>query len=267
MTLYTPQPLLPQQPELLRSIAPELRATLGRVWEELTRSINIQLGRVMHGNLADLPSGLSTKDQNTWFYAEDYFHTYLWNGSVWHFAPGDPGSGFILGFLDTPQGGLWQLCNGSTVAQAKDDGTTQNVTVPDYTTASYLKLGITVSAGPTAGSGATSGPSATMTHAATALNITAASNASPIQITTEAPHGLTTNDAVRIAGVSGNTAANGDWNITYVGVNTFTLQGSTGNGAYTSGGVVFSWSAHATHTHSLSSLELQRTQLKAYFRR
>ena len=35
----------------------------------------------------------------------------------------------------------------------------------------------------------------------------------------------------------GNTAANGQWVITVTGTNTFTLNGSTGNGAYTSGGV------------------------------
>lgn len=66
--------------------------------------------------------------------------------------------------------------------------------------------------------------------------ITGATNASPIQITSTA-HGRSTNDVVSISGVLGNTAANGDWTITVVDANNFTLNGSAGNGAYTSGGV------------------------------
>lgn len=68
-----------------------------------------------------------------------------------------------------------------------------------------------------------------------AVAITAASNASPIQITSAA-HGRSTGDSVTITGVGGNTAANGSWSITVVDANNFTLNGSTGNGAYTSGG-------------------------------
>ena len=65
--------------------------------------------------------------------------------------------------------------------------------------------------------------------------ITAASNASPIKITV-ANHGFNTGETVVIAGVGGNTAANGTWVITVVDANNFNLNGSTGNGAYTSGG-------------------------------
>jgi hypothetical protein len=66
-------------------------------------------------------------------------------------------------------------------------------------------------------------------------SIAAASNASPIQITV-ANHGLNNGETVVIAGVGGNTAANGTWVITVIDGNNFTLNGSTGNGAYTSGG-------------------------------
>jgi hypothetical protein len=68
------------------------------------------------------------------------------------------------------------------------------------------------------------------------VGITAASNASPISITAN-NHGFFTGQSVLISGVLGNTAANGQWVITVTGINTFTLKGSTGNGAYTSGGV------------------------------
>lgn len=72
--------------------------------------------------------------------------------------------------------------------------------------------------------------------------ITAASSTSPIQITA-AGHGRRTGDRVVIAGVGGNTAANGTWICTVVDNNNLTLNGSVGNGAYTSGGklVVGEW--------------------------
>ena len=68
-----------------------------------------------------------------------------------------------------------------------------------------------------------------------AQSITGATNASPIQITV-ANHGLGTGETVVVASVGGNTAANGTWVITVTGANTFTLNGSNGTGAYTSGG-------------------------------
>lgn len=65
--------------------------------------------------------------------------------------------------------------------------------------------------------------------------ITGATNASPIVITS-ADHGLTTGTRVTISGVGGNTAANSTFVVTYIDADTFSLDGSTGNGAYTSGG-------------------------------
>lgn len=75
--------------------------------------------------------------------------------------------------------------------------------------------------------------------------ITAASNASPIVITS-ASHGLVTGSVITIAGVGGNTAANtgldngAPWTVTVLTDSTFSLNGSSGNGVYTSGGF---WSA------------------------
>ncbi len=73
-----------------------------------------------------------------------------------------------------------------------------------------------------------------------ALSVSGATNATPIVITTSTAHGLTTGDEVVISGVVGNTAANGLWKITVLTTTTFELDGSTGNGAYTSGGWVVS---------------------------
>jgi hypothetical protein len=69
--------------------------------------------------------------------------------------------------------------------------------------------------------------------------ITAATNASPIAITTSTAHGLATGDTVFIAGALGNTAANGAWLIVKTGASAFTLNGSVGSGAWTSGGIVY----------------------------
>lgn len=65
--------------------------------------------------------------------------------------------------------------------------------------------------------------------------ITGATNASPIVVTITA-HGYQTGDKAAIINVLGNTAANGNWTIVVIDANTFSLTGSTGNGAYTSGG-------------------------------
>lgn len=70
------------------------------------------------------------------------------------------------------------------------------------------------------------------------IAITNATNASPIQITTAIPHGLTTGASLPISGVVGNTAANGFFTVTVVDATNFTLNGSTGNGSYAGGGVV-----------------------------
>ncbi len=69
-----------------------------------------------------------------------------------------------------------------------------------------------------------------------ALTITGATNATPIVITTSASHGLATNMFVRNAAVGGNTAANGEFQITVLSGTTYSLNGTVGSGAYTSGG-------------------------------
>ena len=63
--------------------------------------------------------------------------------------------------------------------------------------------------------------------------ITALTNASPISIGLGSAHGFTTGDAVVITGVKGCSAANGTWIITVVDTTHYTLNGSSGNGAWT----------------------------------
>jgi hypothetical protein len=67
------------------------------------------------------------------------------------------------------------------------------------------------------------------------VTVTAASNASPVVLTSTG-HNLKTGDIISVSGVVGNLAANGVFTITKVDANTFILNGTTGNGAYVSGG-------------------------------
>lgn len=70
----------------------------------------------------------------------------------------------------------------------------------------------------------------TLLDAAAPRAIASSTNASPIQVTTAAPHGYATGDKVTIVGHLVNTNANGSWVVTVTGASTFTLDGSTGNG-------------------------------------
>ncbi len=77
--------------------------------------------------------------------------------------------------------------------------------------------------------------------------VTNATNATPVVITS-ANHGLTTGTFVTVSGVTGNTGANVTTTITKVDANTFSLDGSTGNGAYVSGGT---WNVTGLYTYSI----------------
>jgi hypothetical protein len=78
--------------------------------------------------------------------------------------------------------------------------------------------------------------------------ITNATNASPIVITSVGNR-LDTGDVVKIADVGGNTAANGTFTITRIDADTFSLNGTTGNGAYTSGGT---WEINRSRFQSIA---------------
>lgn len=68
--------------------------------------------------------------------------------------------------------------------------------------------------------------------------VSAASDLTPIQVTTGTPHGLQTGDMVQIREVQGNTAANGVYEVSVVDGSNVLLVGSVGNGAYTTGGTI-----------------------------
>ena len=71
------------------------------------------------------------------------------------------------------------------------------------------------------------------TFGALSGSVQAATNAAPIVITSTA-HGLATGDSVSVTGQLGNTATNGRWTITKISANAFQLDGSVGNGDWSS---------------------------------
>jgi hypothetical protein len=93
--------------------------------------------------------------------------------------------------------------------------------------------------------------------------ITNATNASPI-VVTAANHGFLTGNRAIITGVNGNAAANSPanapWPITVIDANTFSLDGSTGNGAYTNGGTADVWTQlnAGANTHLFFGIDIGR---------
>ena len=70
------------------------------------------------------------------------------------------------------------------------------------------------------------------------IAVTDSTNTTPIVVTTASPHGLQTGEQVTVSGVLGNTAANGVFTVTVTSASQLTLDGSAGNGVWTSGGTV-----------------------------
>lgn len=80
--------------------------------------------------------------------------------------------------------------------------------------------------------------------------ISSSTNATPISVTTSASHPYATGDVIAITNHATNTAANGVWVITVTGANTFTLDGSVGNGTGGSSGNCYYCSAGAVKLSS-----------------
>ena len=99
-----------------------------------------------------------------------------------------------------------------------------------------------------------------------AVDVEAASNASPINIEST-DHGFSDEDRVLGYGVLGNTAANGIFQITYVDDDNFTLDGSTGNAAWTSGGKFLKLTKNMTLVHRKNSEKSDRGSRYEWFPR
>jgi hypothetical protein len=68
--------------------------------------------------------------------------------------------------------------------------------------------------------------------AANGITCSTSTNATPIVATFGAGHGLKNGDRVAISGITGNTAANGEWTLNFTAATTAQLLGSAGNGAH-----------------------------------
>lgn len=91
----------------------------------------------------------------------------------------------------------------------------------------------------------------------TAGTVTGASNASPIVIT-QSDHGFSTDDILYLHGILGNTAANGTFKIIVIGDGSYSLTGSTGNAAYSSGGKAYQ---DPTDPQEITKIELEQSDL------
>lgn len=96
-----------------------------------------------YATLANIPSlGMGSRDTGVLFEASDYKHMYRWTGTVWDYAPGDPGSAYIVGTQGSaPAGGLWGKCDGTTYTRSTPTGGTASFATRDLTNGDFLKAG------------------------------------------------------------------------------------------------------------------------------
>lgn len=184
-------------------------------------------------NLTVLAGTLTPANTGQLVYVTDYNHMLRWDGTSFQWGPGENGSGYISAFMNDPSPTTgWQLCDGSATTKLNSDGTVSAEVVPNYGTAAYLKLG---SAAPVIGPSVPSG-------------VTGATSAGTPSGTNSAP-------------VTGNNSAN---TTVMAGVGAVVAADPH---THTTTAPVFTGNALATHTHTPGSLELERTQLKAWYRR
>lgn len=98
----------------------------------------------------------------------------------------------------------------------------------------------------------------------TSVAITAATTATPIQITTAAPHNVSAGTEILISGVLGQVGANGRWFPTIVDPSNLTLNGSVSVAAYTSGGTLTTSSAGYTPVWEVNELPTGTTPPALY---
>ncbi|MBK8038025.1 MAG: choice-of-anchor D domain-containing protein [Verrucomicrobiaceae bacterium] len=145
-------------------------------------------------------------------------------------------------FKSTDQGATWSRVS-TPLIEGRMTASVSNIEM-SVGEANNVFFGILESGAPVGLFGSTDGGATWQTMdlptmpivSATLSTVTNATNATPIVITTAAAHGLSTNNYVEIEGVVGNTAANGIFQITVTSTTSFSLDFSSGNGAYVSGG-------------------------------
>lgn len=247
--LFPDPPVLfqPQTPAQINSAELQIADVLG------LKTTSWEQGDPTRTNYAVVANLLSLADVDISLLAQGGFLDYAANGSITYTDPvsgaeitvyvtPDPANPSqnptgALGILDVLAFNVYDVLRtlaskaGGTLAIANTSASTYGPFEPEgYHVAQPAAVG-----SPTYSNTATISivPSATA-----GAGISGATNATPIAIT-DVGHGRATGDLVFIQGVLGNTAANGWWVITKTGADTFTLNSSVGNGAYTGGGLVY----------------------------
>lgn len=209
---------------------------------------------------ATLPTGLGVSDTGLLVNVTDFRHTLQWSGSAWEWGPGDMGSGQVASFLSNPGAG-WNLCDGSSVNYLNSDGTVSAITLPNYTTPAYLKLGTTANAGPNAPSGTTSSVSAgTPAGTVSAPSFTG----TPVTPTFTGSAGTTGVESADTTVQSGTGASVASASHTHGFTPAGTISTVTPAGAVSA--PTFTGSALPTHSHAPGTIDLTNTVLLAYFR-
>ncbi len=138
---------------------------------------------------------------------------------------------FATNMTATVSGGV------ATVSSSGTGGGAQSSTqLTDFAT-TFTPATATIAAG-TWGIGTATYSLPGITATVNSLSVSGASNSSPITLTVSSTNGLHNGDTVMVSGVNGNTAANGTWAVVVDNGTQIDLQGSTGNGTYSSGGIV-----------------------------
>lgn len=207
--------------------------------------------------LAALAALLGANDANYLVSVTDYLHELRWTGSAWEFAPGDNGSGYSVFADAAPQGGLWQVWDGSTVNRLNGAGTVTSVTVPDVSTARYMKAGTTYIA-PAASSGTTAGTVAT--NQAASAGTPAGTNSAP----------TFTGDSVNTGPESATQEVFSGVGVTVADsphVHSVTATGTVSAPTFTGSALATHNHTQDSHTHAPGTQELSRVQVIGYYRR
>lgn len=91
--------------------------------------------------LPAIPAGLGIDDAGIIIFEDDFQHAYLWDGAGWSYAPGDPGSGFIVAIDGGLSGGDWGICDGTSHLASRSNGTAGTITTPNLAIDTLLQGG------------------------------------------------------------------------------------------------------------------------------
>ena len=87
-----------------------------------------------------LPTDLTVNDAGFLLQVVDYGHLMRWNGTIWEFAPGDSGNGYIRDCVVPPQDEGWVICDGRVTSYLKSGSATLFAT--PFTTPNELGSGV-----------------------------------------------------------------------------------------------------------------------------